>query len=323
MNYWWVNQKQTYRHEIGEGYMWSPKYQQDGNKHFSYEYMKHIQPGDIIFSYANTTVIAIGIAQTHCYSFPKPMEFGKAGIYWSDVGWKVDVLYRKLDAPVRTMDHIDSLRSLLPTSKSPIRPENGRGNQAYLFQIDQPLALALAHLVDGQAVALVSGNYIADSSQSADTIDAQIEIWEDKLEESILTSVDIPETEKESLIKARRGQGKFRELLLSREPKCRITGVDKPEHLIASHIKPWRSATNIERLDPENGFMLTPTIDHLFDKGFISFENDGSVLLADVADRGAMEKMCVIGKGAPANVGHIHDGQKTYLEWHRASILLR
>jgi len=322
MNYWWVNQKQTHRHEIGEGYMWSPKYQQDGNKHFSYEYMKHIQPGGVVFSYANAAIIAVGVAKTHCYSFPKPMEFGNAGIYWSNEGWKVDVQYRKLVNPVRTMDHIDHLRPLLPTTKSPIRPEDGRGNQAYLFQIDQPLALALAHLIDGQTVAIVSGNNLSDSLQSVDTIDAHIKEWEDKVQQSILMSEGISETVKETLIKARRGQGKFRELLLSREPKCRITGVDKPEHLIASHIKPWRSANNDERLDPENGFMLTPTIDHLFDKGFISFENDGSILLADVADRNAMAQMGVIGQSAPKNIGRIHDGQKSYLDWHRASILL-
>ena len=323
MNYWWVNQKQTHRHEIGEGYMWSPKYQQDGKKHFSYEYMKHIQPADIVFTYANAEIIAVGVATTHCYSFPKPVEFGKAGIYWSDEGWKVDVHYNKLTTPIRTMDHIDSLRAFLPSTKSPIRPENGRGNQAYLFQIDKSLALGLAQLIDDQTVALVSGNYVSDISQPADTIDIHIEAWENKIENDIIMTVDISETEKETLIKARRGQGKYRELLLTREPRCRVTGVDKPEHLIASHIKPWRSANNEERLDPENGFMLTPTIDHLFDKGFISFDNDGSILLADVADRGAMEKMGVIGEGAPMNAGHLRDGQKHYLNWHRESILLK
>ena len=303
--------------------MWSPKRQQDGNKHFSYEYMKHIQPGDIIFSYANASIVAIGIAKTYCYSFPKPMEFGKAGIYWSNEGWKVDVQYRNLATPVRTMDHIDSLRSLLPSNKSPIRPENGRGNQAYLFQIDKPLALALAHLIDSQTVTLVSGNYVADLTKQSDTIDTHIEAWEDRIEEGIFTASDISETEKETLVKARRGQGKYRELLLGLEHRCRITGVDKPEHLIASHIKPWRSASNDERLDPENGFLLTPTIDHLFDKGFISFENDGAILLADVASRDAMERMGVIGKSAPTNVGHLRDGQKHYLDWHRESILLK
>lgn len=322
MHYWWVNQKQTYRHEIGEGYMWSPKRQQDGHQHFSYEYMKHIQPGDIIFSYANAAIIAVGVARTHCYSFPKPLEFGHAGIYWSDEGWKVDVNYRRLK-PVRTMDHIDALRHLLPGSKSPIRPENGRGNQAYLFQIDKPFALALANLIDRQTVDLVTGNYVADVSKSEDTIDAHLDAWEDKIEEDIHSATDMSDTEKETLVKARRGQGKYRQLLLGIERRCRITGVDKEEHLIASHVKPWRSSNNDERLDPENGFMLTPTIDHLFDKGFISFDAGGSILLADVADRGAMERMGVIGKDAPTNVGSFCDGQKHYLDWHRESILLK
>ena len=68
--------------------------------------------------------------------------------------------------------------------------------------------------------------------------------------------------------------------------------------------------------------MLTPSIDHLFDKGFIGFENDGSILLADVANRDAMEKMGVTGRNAPTNIGNIRDNQKMYLEWHRNNILL-
>lgn len=323
MRYWWVNQKQTYRHEIGEGYMWSPKRQTDGNKHFSYEYMKHIQAGDIVFSYANAAIIAVGVASTHCYSFPKPIEFSGIGANWSDEGWKVDVQYRKLEAPVRTIDHIASLRSFLPSNKSPIRPDDGGGNQAYLFLIDERLALALAHLIDGQTVALVSSNYVSDLSETSFTVEHHIEVWEDKIETNILGAANITSTEKETLIMARRGQGRFRELLLNREPRCRITGVDKPEHLIASHIKPWRSASNEERLDPENGFMLTPTVDHLFDKGFISFENDGSILLADVANRDAMERMGVVSENAPTNAGQFRDTQKHYLEWHRESVLLR
>lgn len=323
MNYWWVNQKQTHRHEIGDGYMWSPKLQQNNKKHFSYEYMKHIQPGDIVFSYAKTAIIAVGVIKTHCYSFPKPLEFGDVGVNWSNEGWKVDVNYQKLDTPLRTMDHIASLRALLPSKRSPVQSADGRGNQAYLFQIDKPLALALAHLIGRDTVTLVKGDYLGDKTESVDTIDIHIKAWEDRIEEAIKSADNISDTVKETLVNARIGQGKFRQLLLSRESKCRITGVDKPEHLIASHIKPWRSANNDERIDPENGFMLTPTIDHLFDKGFIGFDNDGSILLADVADRGAMKKMGVIGEGVPTNAGRLSHGQKHYLEWHRDSILLR
>lgn len=322
MNYWWVNQKQTHRHEIGEGYVWSPKYQQDKKQHFSYEYMKHVQPSDIIFSYANAKIIAVGIAKTHCYSFPKPQEFGKAGINWSDEGWKVDVLYRKLTSPVRTMDYIEHLRPLLPSKYSPMKSKDGSSNLAYLFQIDKVLALALARLIDQKTVDLVNGYSIADTNDLADTIDIHIEAWENKIEDDIQQSSSITTTEKETLVKARRGQGKYREQLLLLESKCRITGVNKREHLIASHIKPWRSANNNERLDPENGFMLTPSIDHLFDKGFIGFENDGSILLADVSNRDSLEKMGVIGNAAPTNIGSLRNNQKKYIEWHRENILL-
>ena len=322
MRYWWVNQKQTYRHEIGNGYMWSPKKQKDGKSHFSYEYMKHVEPGDIIFSYANAKVIAIGIAKTHCYSFPKPLEFGKAGNYWDDEGWKVDVHYQKVSSPLRTIDHIDVLRPYLPSTKSPIKLKDGGGNQAYLFSIDKSFALALAQLIDQRIVDLVNSHVIAESSDMSETIDSHIESWENIIESKIQQSTDITETEKDALVKSRRGQGRFREQLLLLEPQCRITGVNNPEHLIASHIKPWRSSDNNERLDPENGFMLTPSIDHLFDKGFIGFENDGSILLADVANRDAVEKMGVIGVSAPTNIGGVRENQKKYLEWHRDNILL-
>ncbi len=322
MNYWWVNQKQTHRQEIGDGYMWSPKRQSDGNKNFSYEYMKRILPGDVIYSYANALIIAVGIAETHCYSFPKPIEFGQAGSNWSDEGWKINVKYRQLNKPVRTMDYLSHLTPFLPEKYSPISSKNGQANQSYLFQISKPLALAIAELIDRQIVDLVNCDYINDDLIIPNTIDRYIEDWEDQIQLQLESSTDIDETEKEVLIKSRRGQGKFRSLLLIREPRCRVTGVNKPEHLIASHIKPWRSASNEERLDPENGFMLTPTIDHLFDKGFIAFENDGSVILADVADRESMKKMGVVGVDTPNRLPALASGKKNYLEWHRESIFL-
>ena len=322
MKYWWVNQKRTFRHEVGGGYLWSPKLQSNGTRHFSYEFMKKVSPGDVIFSYAKTAIGAVGVARTHCYSFPKPTEFGAAGSNWLDEGWKVDIAYRRLDAPVRTMDHVSALRDLLPRKFSPLKPDTGGANQAYLFEINQSLALALAHLIDRQTIDLVQDVRLADKSESFGYIDENINEWEQQLEKAIRDSTQLSITAKTQLVEARRGQGKFRELLLEREIRCRVTGVDKQEHLIASHIKPWRSSSDRERLDPENGFMLTPSIDHLFDKGFISFENNGSIVLADVSDRKSMEKFGVIGADAPDNIGNLSDGQKTYLNWHRESLFL-
>lgn len=110
--------------------------------------------------------------------------------------------------------------------------------------------------------------------------------------------------------------------MLEREKVCRVTGVDRSEHLIASHIKPWRSSENNEKIDPENGLMLTPTIDHLFDKGFVSFENNGELILSDMADRSTMKKLGVIGRVDNTFAPQISSDKKYYLSWHRENLLL-
>jgi len=105
------------------------------------------------------------------------------------------------------------------------------------------------------------------------------------------------------------------------EAKCRITGVDRIEHLRASHCKPWRDSTDSERLDGENGLLLTPTIDHLFDRGFISFETDGRLLVSPVAHRPSLERMGVP-VGERVNVGPFSAGQRRYLEFHQERVFL-
>jgi hypothetical protein len=100
----------------------------------------------------------------------------------------------------------------------------------------------------------------------------------DRDEVEIEQRTDLTVTEKYQLIKARRGQGQFRKGVLEREPSCRLTGVDDPRHLKASHIQPWAASTNLDRLDANNGLMLSPHIDHLFDKADISFNDDGTLL---------------------------------------------
>ncbi len=105
------------------------------------------------------------------------------------------------------------------------------------------------------------------------------------------------------------------------ESRCRITGVDNPTHLRASHCKPWRDATNDERLDGENGLLLTPSIDHLFDRGFISFEGDGALIISPVAHLPSLARM-----GVPPNdfrTGAFSAGQRRFLEYHRDAVLLR
>jgi hypothetical protein len=124
-----------------------------------------------------------------------------------------------------------------------------------------------------------------------------------------------------ALILARRGQGLFKQRVRQVEVRCRITGVDRIEHLRASHCEPWRDSTDSERLDGKNGLLLTPSIDHLFDRGFISFEPGGRLLVLPVAHRASLERMGVP-MGGRVNVGAFSAGQRRYLEFHQERVFL-
>jgi HNH endonuclease len=106
------------------------------------------------------------------------------------------------------------------------------------------------------------------------------------------------------------------------EKRCRTTGVDFPSHPLASHCKPWRDSSNEERLNGENGLLLRPCIDHLFDRGFIGFEDSGDLIISPVAHKPSLHRMGVETERL-INVGVFTDGQKQFLEFHRNAVLLR
>ncbi|MCL6373433.1 HNH endonuclease [Pectobacterium atrosepticum] len=99
--------------------------------------------------------------------------------------------------------------------------------------------------------------------------------------EHLINSKKLTNTEKETIIKIRIGQGAFRDKLIKKWKGCQLTGCEHITLLKASHIKPWKDSDNRERLDVNNGLLLTPTYDTLFDKGFISFDKEGIMLVSD------------------------------------------
>jgi len=138
---------------------------------------------------------------------------------------------------------------------------------------------------------------------------------DDELEREIRNSSSVDPTEIEQLIKARRGQGVFRKNVAKKEPCCRLTGIADERFLIASHIKPWKSCTNTERLDGDNGLFLSPNVDRLFDEGYISFTDTGDLLVSPTV----CEELCEL-LGIPANgtnCGSFSPKQKEYLSYHR------
>jgi len=318
VRYWWVNQNQTHRHELGGGYLWSPKRNANGSRNPFYESMREVAPGDFIFSFVDTRIIAIGVAQSYCWESPKPIEFGLAGQNWENIGWKVLVAFTPLSHRVRPKDHIGVLRPLLPVKYSPLT-QDGNGLQSiYLTEIPAEMAEVLLGLIGPESQAFSTGVPVSPNTvQKNDDLD----YWEHRLEQSIVEDKSIPETDREAIIRARRGQGLFKERVMQIERRCRITGVQKIVHLVASHCKPWRDSTNEERLDGENGLLLTPTIDHLFDRGFIGFENSGTLIISPIAHKPSLQQMGIEVERV-TNVGSFTEGQKRFLDFHRNSVLL-
>jgi putative restriction endonuclease len=315
MRSWWVNQNQTYRHEFRGEYLWSPKRNANGARNPFYESMREVAPGDPIFSFVDTRIVAIAVAQSYCWESPKPQEFGTAGQNWENIGWRVAVRFFELNNKVRPKDHMSILRPLLPARYSPLQ-SNGNGLQSiYLTEIPTALAEVLAGLI-GQEAAVLLETARDVKPIIADDLDA----WERRLEQQISNDPAVPDTERLAIIRARNGQGLFKERVSRLEKRCRITGVDNPAHLVASHCKPWRDSSNEERLDGENGLLLTPSIDRLFDRGFISFEDNGNLIIAPVAHHPSLERMGVDTQSV-VNVGGFSSGQKHFLDFHRTAVL--
>lgn len=317
MRYWWVNQNQTYAHEFSGGYLWSPKRNANGARNPFYESMREVSPGDLVFSFMDTRIQAIGIARSYCWECPKPTEFGSAGQNWENIGWKVSVQFNELNNKVRPKDHMEVLRPLLPERYSPLQP-NGNGLQSvYLTEVPAAFSEVLMGLIGQEVAPLVS--YAADVPP---IITDDLETWERKIEQEVERDSSVRDTERLALIRARNGQGLFKDRVSKIERRCRITGVENPVHLVASHCKPWRDSSNDERLDGENGLLLTPSIDHLFDRGFIGFEDSGRLIISPVAHRPSLARMGIDVTGA-VNVGQFTGGQRKFLEFHRNAVLLQ
>ena len=126
-------------------------------------------------------------------------------------------------------------------------------------------------------------------------------------------------TDREQLVLARSGQGLYREQLLALWGNaCAVTGLANPAFLRASHAKPWKDATDSERLDPANGLPLVPNLDLLFDGGWISFSDTGTILLSPSLDP-AQAALLAVTPSLRLRLP-LSPAQQSYLAYHRTHV---
>jgi hypothetical protein len=309
--YWWVNHRQGFRQEFDGGYLWSPKTNRNGSANESYNNMTRVQPGDTVFSFAAGELRAVGVILAQVREAPKPSDFSAAdGPGNAETGWQIPVRLQLLDRPLRVKEHAAELAAVLPEKYSPIRVSGDSNPGVYLAQVPQAMVSLLLRLLAGQV------------EQIREDIGWQAgPDWADGAAETeIALRHDLSPTAKVQLVKARRGQGAFRRNVEQVEQACRVTRVLDRRHLRAGHIKPWRASDDREKLDGCNGLLLAPHVQHLFERGYISFADNGDLLVSQSLNPSVLSAW---GVQLPFNAGAFRPEQQVYLAHHREQVFGR
>ena len=160
-----------------------------------------------------------------------------------------------------------------------------------------------------------------DFNDGNETI-GMIRPYEKRIIDCVNDDKSIPDTEKIAIIKARVGQGKYRDKLLDKYTGCIVTGIKDARLLIASHIKPWSKCdNNADKVAVDNGLLLTPMYDRLFDSGLITFRKNGIINISNKLEKEDCSKINIITDFAydlKAN-----KQMSIYLEYHNDVIFLK
>ena len=142
-------------------------------------------------------------------------------------------------------------------------------------------------------------------------------IEDNELTKGDIEYLELSEKQREAVVKARIGQGYFRDALVNYWGECAVTRCKEISLLRASHIKPWSKCDVKESVDPFNGFLLSPTLDAAFDAGFITFDEAGKVLTATSLKQSDAE---ILGISSSLYLSRVEQRHQHYLRYHREHI---
>lgn len=290
----WVNQGSTYLEERNAGLLWAPERTAGtstvgGSKLVHWETMTEVEPGDVVFTYANSHLRGYAVASSAAVLMGRPYE---AGTKYSPLqgGRAVFCSYHELSTPLplEAVTSNSSLRTELQSGTNPVLDVRGRVAQKYLCRISSRAAEWLGALV---ALPLSTKHPIG---------------------------LGLTPTTVQRLADARIGQGKFRDdLINSFNGACAVTGLSVVPLLRASHIKAWTVSNNQERLDPENGVLLAAGVDAAFDRGYIGFDSGGILLSKPTFGSGERVSLGIPVSHFVLNPTFLTHRRREYLALHR------
>ena len=192
-------------------------------------------------------------------------------------------------------------------------------------EISLPLVsyISVMQLIDSKGSVIYYWKLFADFDAISDKKAALVYTYGKKGDKNGEKMENVPvhkETSRQSEIRrARQGQGIYREKLLAECPFCPITMINDERLLIASHIKPWAVASDKERLDHKNGFMLSPLYDKLFDRGFMTFTEDRKIVLSNWISPANKKRLGII-DGQFVQMLPLDEDRQVYMQFHRSSV---
>lgn len=294
MEFYWVNVGTTITEVLRGNFLWAPEASNSssvGIRHLDHwDNVATVRAGDVIFCCHESAIAHIAVAKKDAYKASRPSS--RSFSEWGDAGHRVDVELNSVRSEVHRDKISTDFISLFDDRCSPrLFTRNATLKQIYM-----------AHLPKDAAV------YLLEATSTLD-------VYEDRLITEGSEGKKPNKTTRTAIIEARVGQGKFRTDLLSAwGARCSLTGLSNVNLLVASHIHAWSLSTNDQRIDPDNGLLLASHMDRLFDRGLISFDDGGKLL---VSNQVAVPDQRVLGLDVFTSLRRVTVRNREYLGWHR------
>ncbi|SDS89134.1 hypothetical protein SAMN04489743_1131 [Pseudarthrobacter equi] len=262
VNFWWVNQGQSYKWESALGIMWAPYVNEDGRSQHHWERMDRVRPGDIVINYADTQIRSVSTALTGARPAANP-HVGLTELEWERDGREVKLRMQELEVPLPLSDIPEALRRAWKSYGSPFNIKGGV-NQGYLFELPRAAGL---WIMDVLSLVAEPGDDLSDLAADND---------EDEADAVIVVGADGT-----VVVKLRAEHNQLKKHLFGgkQDGECALCGKLLPKGLlVTSHIKKRAECSPVERVD-KRVVMAACALgcDAVFERGYIKVNPAGVI----------------------------------------------